>query len=210
MFISQLKNSLFLFILIFLASCKFFVPVEPIADVNDRFNASYGKLVKKAKRKNKESLKKNPYDGTIDFDKTAYGRLLKSEADFIEINARNNPYIVVSRSGPDNMEYLSANYGKYQENEDNIFDEIIIPKNDFKYYNLGRKQYNEISNIELQESYDYIVEINKERLKQIEIARLKQEALLREQEKNQSLRDRTRKGLQNLTKKIQELIGLGK
>ena len=207
MFILQRKNSyIFLIIALFTVSCQAFIPIEPVADVNDRFKANYGSTVKKAKRRHYESLKKSGYDGKVSFEKTAYGRLKQNELDFLEINARNNPYVEVERSGDKNLEYLSYNAGAYFETEDNIFDSIEIPQNDFKYYNLGRKEYNEINNIELQETYDYMNIINKERLKQIEIARLKEEALQRQRDKNSGVIDKTKKGLKSLTNRIKNLL----
>ena len=178
MFILQKRNKyIFLAFLLFLTSCQALFPVEPVSDVNDRFKANYGTSVNKAKKRHYDSIKKSGYDGTVSFEKTAYGRLKQREMDFLEINARNNPYIEIERAGDKNLEYLSYNAGAYSETEDNIFDSIEIPNNDFKYYDLGRKEYNEINNIELQETYDYMNVINKERLKQIEIARLKEEEL---------------------------------
>lgn len=207
MFILQKKNSyIFLLFILILTSCRAFLPIEPVSDVNDKFNSNYGNIVKKSKKKHYNSIKKSGYDGTVSFEKTAYGRLKQNEIDFLEINARNNPYIEVERAGDKNLEYLSYNAGAYTETEDNIFDNIEIPKNDFKYYNLGRKEYNEINNIELQETYDYMDVINKERLKQIEIARLKEEALKKNREKDSGILDKTKKGLKNLTDRIKNLL----
>ena len=206
MFTLQRKNSLFLLLVLLITSCQAFIPTEPVATVNDRFKANYGSTVSKAKKRHYDSIKKSGYDGNVSFEKTAYGRLRQRELDFLEINARNNPYVEVERAGDKNLEYLSYNAGAYTETEDNIFDNIEIPKNDFKYYNLGRKEYNEINNIELQETYDYMDVINKERLKQIEIARLKEEALQRQRDKDSGILDKTKKGLKNLTDRIKNLL----
>lgn len=207
MFILLKKNNfLLLTCLVILSSCQAFVPMEPVATVNDRFKANYGNILNKTKKRHYESLKKSGYDGTVSFEKTAYGRLRQNELDFLEINARNNPYIELERAGDSNLEYLSYNSGAYTQKEDNIFDNIEIPKNDFKYYDLGKKDYNEINNIELQESYDYMDLINKERLKQIEIARLREEAIKKQQDKNSGILDKTKKGLKNLTDRIKSLI----
>ncbi len=189
-----------------LSSCQAFLPMEPVATYNDRFKASYGSSLNKAKKRHYDSIKKSGYDGTVSFENTAYGRLVKREQDFLEINARNNPYVELERAGSTNVEYLSYNAGAYYEVENNIFNDIKIPKNDFKYYNLGKKEYNEINNIELQETYDYISEINKERLKQIEIARLKEEYRQRQQKKDITVIDKTKQGLKNLTDRIKELL----
>ena len=208
MFILQKKSKIVLFVLALfvLSSCQAFLPMEPVATYNDRFKANYGSFVNRAKKKHYESLKKSGYDVTVSFEKTAYGRLVQREKDFLEINARNNPYVEIENAGDGNLEYLSYNAGAYFKTEDNIFDDIKIPNNDFKYYNLGKKEYNEINNIELQEAYNYISEINKERLRQIEIARLRSEALSRQNKKELSVIDKTKEGLKNLTDKIKELL----
>ncbi len=208
MFILQKKNKIIflIFVLTLISACQAFIPMEPVVTYNDRFKANYGNSLKKAKKRHYESIKKSGYDGTVSFENTAYGRLVQKEQDFLEINARNNPYVELERSGSSNIQYLSYNAGAYFETEDNIFDDIKIPKNDFKYYNLGKKEYNEINNIELQETYDYMNEINKERLKQIEIARLREEAIRNQQSNDLSIVDKTKQGLKSLTDRIKELL----
>jgi len=207
MFTLQKKNDyMLLLVVLFLNSCHTFLPMEPVAAVNDRFNANYGKSVRAAKKRHYDSIKKSGYDGNVSFEKTAYGRLKQNELDFIEINARNNPYIEVERAGDSRLEYLSYNAGAYTRREDNIFDDINIPKNDFKYYNLGKKEYNEINNIELQESYDYMNVINQERMRQIEIARLREERIREQTTKDTGVIEKTKKGLKSLTDRIRSLL----
>lgn len=208
MFILQKKNSFIVlfFMCLTLGSCRNFIPIEPVVVYNDRFKSDYGSSVKKAKKRHYKSIEDSGYDGTVSFERTALGRLRQRELDFLETNARNNPYVEIERAGSDNIEYLSYNAGAYSTVEKNIFDDIKIPKNDFKYYNLGKKDYNEISNIELQEAYDYITEINQERLKQIEIARLKEEEKQQQKQKDVTVIDKTREGLKSLTDRIKQLL----
>ena len=73
-------------------------------------------------------------------------------------------------------------------------------------HRIKEERYNEINNIELQETYDYMDVINKERLKQIEIARLKEEVLQRQRDKDSGILDKTKKGLKNLTDRIKNLL----
>lgn len=205
MFILQKKNSVFL-LLIFLSACHFFFPMEPVAEVNDRFKVDYGYSINKAKKKHQKAIKESGYDGSVKFEKTAYGRIMQNRLDFIESNAKNNPYVPVERPGEENLEYLSYNHGHYFNQDTDVFADMKMPKSDFKYYNLGAKDYNELSNIELQNSYDYLYVANQERLRQIEIARLREEAIQRQQKQEESLLKRGRSGFRNLVDKVKGLL----
>lgn len=209
MFILQKKNS-FLLISFLLSSCHFFLSVEPIAKIDHQFLVNYGNQVKKAKKKYYQSLAEANYNGEVSFEKTAYGKILQTEIDFIESNAKNNPYINVDTSQNGEVEYLTYNSGPYKDVKKNIFDDIKIPNNDFKYYNLGRKDYSEINNIELQEAYDYIQLINQEIFKQMEIARLRAEAMKTNQKQDKTIDttiiDKTKENLKTLTDKLKGII----
>ena len=206
MFISLKKSSPFLLLIVFLlTSCHFFLPIEPVSEVNRKFKDDYGYSLNKAKKRHKKAIAESGYDGTVPFEKTAYGRLMQERLDFIETNARNNPYVEVQGSGG-NPEYLSYNYGAYSTPENDIFLDMDIPNNDFKYYYLGNKDFNEINNIEIQNSYDYMYVINQERLKQIEIARLKQEEMQRQKKKENDMLKKGKSGFKNLTNKIKSLL----
>lgn len=210
MFILQRKSSLLL-MLLFLSSCYFFMPIEPIAKIDDEFLLKYGREVQRAKKKYYKSLADANYDGQVSFEKTAYGRLLQAEKDFIEQNEQNNPFVKINTEKPSNdkINYLSYNSGPYKVAENNIFNDIIIPNDDFQYYDLGQKEFNEINNIELQEAYDYIDLINQEIARQMEIARLRAEELKKSQPKiqqNTTIIDKTRENLKSLTDRLKGLI----
>jgi hypothetical protein len=203
MFILQKKNSILLFIL--LSACELFAPVEPVARINNNFKSNYGNFVKKAKKNHEEAFAKAGYTGVPSFGNTAYGRLKQTELDFLEKNMENKPYFEAENAGPGNLIYNSYNSGEYNTdyNED-IFADIKIPKNGFRHYDLGQKDYNGISNIEIQKSYDYIGAISKEQLKQIEIARLIEEE--NNKNKKDKMTDKVGKGLKKLTDKIKGLL----
>lgn len=212
MFILQKRSSLLLILLFFLSSCYFFMPIEPIARIDDEFLLEYGREVQRAKRKYYKSLAAANYNGEVDFNKTAYGKLLQAERDFIEQNAKNNPFqkINTKQSQFDNkVEYLTYNTGPYKVLENNIFDDIIIPDDDFQYYNLGQKDFNEINNIELQEAYDYLYLISQEIARQMEIAKLRAEELKKTQNiqtQETTIIDKTRENLKSLTDRLKGLI----
>lgn len=213
MFILQKKSSLLL-ILFFLSSCYFFAPIEPIAKIDDEFLLEYGGEVRRAKRKYYKSIAEANYNGEIKFEDTAYGKLLQAEKDFLEQNTKNNPFIKINTTSKNSInqkvEYLTYNAGPYKVVENNIFDDIKIPENDFQYYNLGQKEFNEINNIELQEAYNYMSVINAEINRQIETARLRAEALKESQKPAQestSIIDRTRENLRGLTDRLMGIIG---
>ena len=213
MFILQKKSSILL-ILLFLSSCYFFAPIEPIAKIDDEFLLEYGGEVRRAKRKYYKSIAESNYNGEVRFEDTAYGKLLQAEKDFLEQNTKNNPFIKINTTNKKNInqkdKYLTYNSGPYQIVEDNIFDNIEIPKNDFQHYDLGQKGFNEINNIELQEAYNYISVINDEINKQIELARLRAEALRASQQTKQestSIIDKTRENLKGLTDRLMGIIG---
>ena len=212
MFILQKRNNILLILLIFLQSCYFFVPLEPIAKIDDEFLLEYGREVRRAKRKYYKSLAEANYNGEVDFNKTAYGKLLQAEKDFIEQNAKNNPFQkinTVQGKSDNKVEYLTYNTGPYKILENNIFDDIVIPDDDFQYYNLGQKDFNEINNIELQEAYDYLYLINQETARQMEIARLRAEELKKTQStqtQETTIIDKTRENLKGLTDRLKGLI----
>lgn len=205
MFISHKRNSAFL-LAFFLTSCRIFFPVEPVAQVNDRFKADYSYSVNKAKKRHQKAIEQSNYDGTVSLEKTAYGKIMQNRLDFIESNAKNNPYVSVERSGEENLKYLSYNHGPYVNQETDIFANMKMPKSDFKYYYLGDKEYDEVSNIELQNSYDYLYVVNQEKLKQIEIARLKEEAIQQQQKKDEDLIKKSKSGFKSLVDKIKGLL----
>ena len=205
MFISCKRSSILLLSL-FLASCRVFFPVEPVADINDRFKSDYGYSVNKAKKRHKKALEESNYDGNVSFEKTAYGKIMQNRIDFIESNAKNNPYVSVERPGEENLKYLSYNHGPYVNQETDIFADMKMPRSDFKYYYLGDKNYDEISNIELQNSYDYLYVVNQEKLKQIEIARLREEAIQQEQKRDEDLAKKSKSGFKNLVDKVKGLL----
>ena len=212
MFILQKRSSLLLILLFFLSSCYFFMPIEPIARIDDEFILEYGREVQRAKKKYYRGLAEASYYDQVDFKKTAYGKLLQAEMDFIEQNAKNNPFQKINTTRDkfeSKVTYVSYNTGPYKAVKNNIFDEIVIPNDDFQYYNLGKKEFNEINNIELQEAYDYLYLINQETARQMEIAKLRAE----EQKKKQSTQkqettiiDKTRENLKSLTDRIKGLI----
>ena len=206
-----LKRNSFLLLFLFLPSCYFFLPIEPIARIDDEFLAEYGSRVRKAKKIYYKSLSQKKNKEYVDFEKTAYGKIIQAELDFIENNAKNNPFISINTPNDSKVEYLTYNSAQYKVIDDNIFDEIKIPNNDFKYYNLGRKDYQEINNIELQEAYDYIQLINQEIFKQTEIARLKAEAEKKPVSKKSTINpstivDKTKENLKVLTDRIKGLV----
>jgi len=180
--------------------------MEPVASVNDRFKADYGYSVNKAKKKHQKSIEESNYDGKVSFEKTAYGRIMQNRLDFIESNAANNPYVSTERSGEENLKYLSYNHGSYINKEEDIFADMKMPKSDFKYYYLGNKNYNEVSNVEIQNSYDYLYVINQEKLRQIEIARLQEEATQQQQKKDEDLVKKSKSGFKSLVNKIKDLL----
>lgn len=213
MFILQKKSNLLL-ILLFLSSCYFFAPIEPIAKIDDEFLLEYGGEVRRAKRKYYKSIAESNYNGEVRFEDTAYGKLLQAEKDFLEQNTKNNPFIKINTTNKKNIsqkiEYLTYNAGPYTTVENNIFNDIKIPENDFLHYDLGQKDFNEINNIELQEAYNYISVINDEINKQIELARLRAEALKTTQQTKQestSIIDKTRENLKGLTDRLKGIIG---
>lgn len=206
MFILQKKNSLFVLLIFILSGCHVFFPLEPVASVNDNFMSSYGNIVNKAKKRNQESIKNSNYNGTVSLEKTAYGRQIQNERDFLKNNTANNPYVVDEKASAENVEYLTYNYGPYFEKEQGMFDDIKTPSNDFKYYYLGDKDYNDINNIELQQTYDYMEVMSKERTKQIELARLKEEVITKQENKNKGIFEKTKSGLKNLTDRIKGLL----
>lgn len=213
MFILQKKSSILL-ILLFLSSCYFFAPIEPIAKIDDEFLLEYGGEVRRAKRKYYKSIAESNYNGEVRFEDTAYGKLLQAEKDFLEQNTKNNPFIKINTTNKKNIsqkiEYLTYNAGPYTTVENNIFNDIKIPENDFLHYDLGQKDFNEINNIELQEAYNYISVINDEINKQIELARLRAEALKTTQQTKQestSIIDKTRENLKGLTDRLKGIIG---
>lgn len=213
MFILQKKNSILL-ILLFLSSCYFFAPIEPIAKIDDEFLLEYGGEIRRAKRKYYKSIAESNYNGEVRFEDTAYGKLLQAEKDFLEQNTKNNPFIKINTTNKKNVsqkvEYLTYNAGPYTTVENNIFNDIKIPENDFLHYDLGQKDFNEINNIELQEAYNYISVINDEINKQIELARLRAEALKTTQQTKQestSIIDKTRENLKGLTDRLKGIIG---
>ena len=206
-----LKRNSFLLLFVFLPSCYFVIPMEPIDRIDDEFLAEYGSRVGKAKKKYYQSLSQEKNKEYVDFEKTAYGKIIQAELDFIENNAKNNPFISINTPNDSKVEYLTYNSAQYKVIDDNIFDEIKIPNNDFKYYNLGRKDYQEINNIELQEAYDYIQLINQEIFKQTEIARLKAEAEKKPVSKKpiinpSTIVDKTKENLKVLTDRIKGLV----
>lgn len=205
MFILQKKNSIFL-LAFFLTSCHYFFPQEPVAEVNDRFKADYGYSVNKAKKKHQKSIKESGYDGNVSIEKTAYGRIMQNRLDFIESNAKNNPYVSVERAGEENLKYLSYNHGIYTNPDADIFADMKMPRSDFKYYNIGKKDYDEISNIELQNSYDYLYVVNQEKLRQIEIARLREEAVQKQQKQDEDLVKKSKSGFRTLVDKVKGLL----
>lgn len=213
MFILQKKSSILL-ILLFLSSCYFFAPIEPIAKIDDEFLLEYGGEVRRAKRKYYKSIAEANYNGEVRFEDTAYGKLLQAEKDFLEQNTKNNPFIKINTTNKKNIsqkiEYLTYNAGPYTIVENNIFNDIKIPENDFLHYDLGQKGFNEINNIELQEAYNYISVINDEINKQIELARLRAEALRASQQtkpETTSIIDKTRENLKGLTDRLMGIIG---
>lgn len=213
MFILQKKSSILL-ILLFLSSCYFFAPIEPIAKIDDEFLLEYGGEVRRAKRKYYKSIAEANYNGEVKFEDTAYGRLLQAEKDFLEQNTKNNPFIKINTTNKKNIsqkiEYLTYNAGPYTTVENNIFNDIKIPENDFLHYDLGQKGFNEINNIELQEAYNYMSVINAEINKQIELARLRAEALRASQQtkpETTSIIDKTRENLKGLTDRLMGIIG---
>ncbi len=213
MFILQKKSSILL-ILLFLSSCYFFAPIEPIAKIDDEFLLEYGGEVRRAKRKYYKSIAEANYNGEVRFEDTAYGKLLQAEKDFLEQNTKNNPFIKINTTNKKNIsqkiEYLTYNAGPYTTVENNIFNDIKIPENDFLHYDLGQKGFNEINNIELQEAYNYMSVINAEINKQIELARLRAEALRASQQtkpETTSIIDKTRENLKGLTDRLMGIIG---
>lgn len=213
MFILQKKSSILL-ILLFLSSCYFFAPIEPIAKIDDEFLLEYGGEVRRAKRKYYKSIAEANYNGEVKFEDTAYGRLLQAEKDFLEQNTKNNPFIKINTTNKKNIsqkiEYLTYNAGPYTTVENNIFNDIKIPENDFLHCDLGQKGFNEINNIELQEAYNYMSVINAEINKQIELARLRAEALRASQQtkpETTSIIDKTRENLKGLTDRLMGIIG---
>ena len=189
-----------------LVSCRIFVPMEPVYDTNERFLARYKNLINKAKNNHKIAMDNQKDKVTVEFSKTAYGKIVMRELEFKKINAKNNPYVMYKRAGGENIQYLNYNAIAYNENRKGYFDNIEIPEYDFKYYYLGDKHWYEINNIELQEAYDYIYVINDEKIKQSEIERIRQELLEQEKYKNSSLLDKSRMGLKNLSNRIRSLL----
>lgn len=213
MFILQKKSSILL-ILLFLSSCYFFAPIEPIAKIDDEFLLEYGGEVRRAKRKYYKSIAESNYNSEVRFEDTAYGKLLQAEKDFLEQNTKNNPFIKINTTNKKNInqkvEYLTYNAGPYTTVENNIFNDIKIPENDFLHYDLGQKGFNEINNIELQEAYNYISVINDEINKEIELARLRAETSKTTQQTKQepiSIIDKTRENLKELTDRLKGIIG---
>lgn len=202
MFILQRKSKAFL-LMFLLSSCYHFLPVEPVAEINEDFKADYGQELEKAKKKHQKSIEN--YDGTVSVEKTAYGRLKQNRLDFIESNAKTNPYVEDEKAGGD-VKYLSYNHGPYTDPNEDIFADVEIPKNTFRHYNIGGKYYNEVSNIELQNSYDYLYVANQERLKQIEAERIEQEAIQKQQKEEETVVKKSKSGFKSLVDKIKGLL----
>ena len=120
--------------------------------------------------------------------------------------SKNNPYPTVERASHDNLKYVNGNFGSYVDNQENVFDSIEVPKNDFQHYYIGQKDYNDVDNIELQEAYDYIETINIEKARQAEYAKMRQEVNQPKTNEGESFADKAKRGFQNLADKIKSLL----
>ena len=78
MMFTLLKRNSFLLLFLFLPSCYFFLPMEPIARIDDEFLAEYGSRVGKAKKKYYQSLSQKKNKEYEDFEKTAYGKIIQA------------------------------------------------------------------------------------------------------------------------------------
>jgi len=196
-----------LFAMLFLVSCHNFMPVEPVAPINDKFNARYGRLVDSAKKRHYDSVKSANTGEIASFGRTAVGRMKQKEIDFIESNTKNNPYPTVEGPSPDGVRYLSENSIAYAQQEHDFFDDINpSPKNDFKHYDLGKKNYDGVDNKELQEAYDHINLMNIEKERREGEVRI-QEQMLSNQKNSNDLIEKAKQGLQSLTNTIKALLG---
>jgi hypothetical protein len=198
------KNNFILFLfLFFLVSCNIYLPIEPVDEVNDRFLADYGNLVEKSKKKHNKSIEDAKYDGSVTFEKTAYGRLKNREEKFLKENMANKPYYNLDTGGEENVKYLSQNNEKLRDDDTNIFNEIDVKRDDFKHYDLGKKEYTEVSNKELQSDYDLILEREKQERYKERIEKLKIE---KEEKDNESFLSKINTGFKKFSDKIKSLI----
>lgn len=187
-----------------LSACTLF-STEPVYETNRKFMADYGNLVEQAKSKHYKSVRDAKFDGKSSFGKTAYGRMKMKEIEFQETNAKNNPYQLLEGTGKDgeNIRYLGYNSGEFRKEEVDIFKDISIADSDFKHYDMGEKDYNEISNKELQEDYDNIVPLNRDISYKQRIEELKAE---KEKKENDTTLKRITNGLKRFGDRIKSLL----
>lgn len=202
------RNKLVLLLaILLLASCSdpLFLRREPVGKVNDKFLAYYGNDVNKAKKKHNKMTLSNEYSNLVPEEQTAYGRIKRKEAEFLAYNRGGKPYTVVENAGGE-PQYLAQNSDAFKK-PDTTFDDIVVPDGDFEFYYVGSKDFNEVNNRELQQSYDYVYVINKEIAKQTELIKLRErEEAKKYVKEEEGFLDRTRKGLQSLTDRIKGLL----
>ncbi len=224
MFILQKKNNslyslknlffkaIYLFVvLVFLNSCSYIFPLEPVSKVNDEFMFRYGTEINRAKRKHYRELEIGLKEEAKREPETAYGRMLRDQLDFIESNAKNNPYKTINTlTNEYTTEYLAYNAKPVFTRED-IFEEMNIPEYDFQHYNLGKKEFNEISNIELQEAYDFMYLINQEKIRLMQLNEIRSQQVKSDESKSTistttNIIEETKKNIETLTNRLRDVV----
>ncbi|GMO60871.1 MAG: hypothetical protein Ta2D_06600 [Rickettsiales bacterium] len=196
-----LNKNKFLLFLILCCACSIIEPREANYTRDKRWKEQYEGQVKKMKKKHEKSIKDADYKGAS-FENTAMGRLKAEEQAFLVKNAEVKPYREAEEAGGP-VVYLSNNVDKYKEEEIDIFSEIKPDDDDFKNYDLGRKEYIEIGNKELQQDYDIIVSNSKEYKDR---QRLRELERLEEQQRDSGVFNRMTDGLKKFGTKIKGLL----
>jgi hypothetical protein len=175
-----------------------------VFDANSDFKSEYGNVLNRARNKHERSIREQNYTGEVSFEKTAYGKMKVREVEFLEQNMRNKSFTEISGYGNDgdNLQYLTYNSGPYRTAEYDYFSDVEPAEDDFSKYDLGKKEYIDISNKELQSAYDNVTKISKQKEYEETYQRLKRA----EDEENSKLSNRIGDATRRFTDKLKRIL----
>jgi len=184
------KEIIFLVLLLISVSC---VRKDPSERYNKEFISKHGGDVAKAKKRHKKISKRNKMVSLQD-SKLKQADFDKKKTEEVKVdeyaNYKTSIFGDYYSDNPDyqdeyketELSYMKRNLSVYETKGIN-FDDIRIPRRDiFADSNLGDKDFEFINNKNMQESFDYMYVIQKEREKNMKILQAKQEKLEKDKE----------------------------
>jgi hypothetical protein len=221
---SKMKKIIFLiFLILATVSCA---RKDPSIKYNRKFLKRHGKDVAKAKKRHKRITKRNKeislreselkqaeitkrkeeavkYDEYAEYRGSVFGDYYSDMEDYQDEPIETE------------LDYLNRNVSVYEVRTIN-FDDIVIPRRDiFADSYLGEKDFEFVNNKNMQESFDYLYVIKKERDKNFRILELKKERLaeIEQKEEQEEQKDgaleKVKKTVKSFKDRVLDLIGKG-